>query len=701
MTKKEAENRIEKLRQEIDYHRYQYHVLDKETLSPAALDSLKMELFRLENEYPDLITPDSPTQRVAGEASTKFVKVTHREPMISLYDAFSREDMEAWQDRNRRFFGAPLSDDYYVEVKLDGLAVSLTYENGFLIQAATRGDGRVGEDVTLNVRTIESVPLKLRSLDLKEVTALGFDKEEAKKLQLIMSQHLEVRGEAIMTTKVFECLNREYQKDNKPLLANPRNAVAGSLRQLDPKVSAERALVFYAYDILLPGELRGSLIKTRAQADKLVNLLGFKTPVDNQAASGLGEVFEAYHKILKKRDKLPYLIDGTVVKFNDLSLWDKLGVVGKAPRYMMAFKFPAEQVTTKIISVSWQVGRTGVLTPVAHLEPVNVGGVLVARATLHNFDEIRRLDLMIGDTVVLERAGDVIPKVVQVLTNLRTGLETKIYPPKNCPRCHGLITKIEGEVALRCDNKKCFAKALRQIIHYVSREAVDVVGLGRKLVEQLLSAGLIEDVADLYTIKKEDLLAFPGFKDKKADNLVRSISERLEVSLPRFIFALGVRHIGIESAQTIALEVAKRTNHKTITPSALGNILENISEEDWGVMPDIGPVVAHSLFTYWHDQETKDLLQKLTDNNLRLSLENKSKTGSLIGQTFVFTGTLEALSRTQAKQLVQAQGGVVKDQLVKDTNYLVVGADPGSKLAQAEHLGITILDEASFLKLIS
>ncbi len=701
MTKKETENRIKKLRQEIDYHRYQYHVLDKETLSPAALDSLKMELFRLENEYPDLITPDSPTQRVAGEASTKFVKVTHREPMISLYDAFSREDMEAWQERNRRFFGAPLSDDYYVEVKLDGLAVSLTYENGFLIQAATRGDGKVGEDVTANVRTISSVPLKLRLIETQELKSLGFSADEAAQFQKIRTQRLEIRGEAIMTTKVFARLNREYAAANKPLLANPRNAVAGSLRQLDPKVTAARALVFYAYDLLLNDQERGVLIKTREQADKVANLLGFKTPADNQRAHGLAQVFQIYDQIAKKRARLPYLIDGTVVKFNDLRLWNQLGVVGKAPRYMMAFKFPAEQVTTKIIGVTWQVGRTGALTPVAQLEPVNVAGVMVARATLHNFDEIKRLDLRLGDTVVLERAGDVIPKVVQVLSNLRSGEETKIYPPKNCPRCHGPITQVSGEVALRCDNKKCFAKALRQTIHYTSREAVDIVGLGRKLVEQLLSTGLVEDVADLYTLKKPDLLTLPGFKDKKADNLLAATKQRLTVPLARFIFALGIRHIGIESASAIATEAAKKMTESKITPVALGGTLAKISEDAWSSIPDIGPIVARSLFDYWRDAETQQLLKKLTDNGVRLTLTTASTAGNLTGQIFVFTGTLDALSRSQAKESVQARGGVVKEQVVKGTDYLVVGADPGSKLAQATTLGVTILDETSFLKLIS
>ena len=695
MTKKEAALRLQKLRAEIDYHRYNYHVFDRETLSPAALDSLKMELFRLENEYPDLITPDSPTQRVAGQPSAKFKKVSHRQPMISLYDSFSREDMLAWEERNRRFFGQPLSQDYYVEVKLDGLAVSLRYEAGVLVQAATRGDGRIGEDVTANVRTIESVPLRLRDLEVADLKALGL-KEPAPSFK-----NLEVRGEAIMETKTFEKLNREYAAAGKPLLANPRNAVAGSLRQLDSQITASRHLVFYAYDLLLDGKERGEIIETRAQSDKLANLLGFKTPVDNKQCFGLPEVFSHYDKIFEKRERLPYQIDGTVVKFNDLKLWPKLGVVGKAPRYMMAYKFPAEQVTTRVTDVSWQVGRTGALTPVAHLDPVNVAGVIVSRATLHNFDEILRLDLKIGDTVVIERAGDVIPKVLQVLPNLRQGDEKEIYPPTSCPRCHGPIVREEGEVALRCVNNKCLARALHQVIHFASREAADIVGLGKKLSAQLLLAGLIEDISDIYTLEKPALLSLPGFKEKKADNLLAAIAARQELFLARFIYSLGIRHIGLESAATIAQVAAAEFSEAKITPAELQEKLKEVSFEKWNQLADIGPIVSQSLLDYWQDPETAVLMAKLTNHGLRLKLDQPTSAGPLQDKIFVLTGSLESLSRSEAKNLITGQGGVVKDSLVKNTDYLVVGADPGSKLEQAKKMGVTVLTEEEFLKLIT
>jgi DNA ligase (NAD+) len=695
MTKKEAALRLQKLRAEIDYHRHNYHVFDRETLSPAALDSLKMELFRLENEYPELITPDSPTQRVAGQPSAKFKKVSHRQPMISLYDSFTREDMLAWEDRNRRFFGQPLSQDYYVEVKLDGLAVSLRYEAGILVQAATRGDGRIGEDVTANVRTIESVPLRLRDLETTDLKSLGL-KEPAQSFK-----NLEVRGEAIMETKTFKKLNQEYAAAGKALLANPRNAVAGSLRQLDPKITASRRLVFYAYDLLLDGKERGEIIETRAQSDKLVNLLGFKTPADNKQCFGLSEVFTHYDKIFEKRERLPYQIDGTVVKFNDLNLWDKMGVVGKAPRYMMAYKFPAEQVTTRVTDVSWQVGRTGALTPVAHLEPVNVAGVIVSRATLHNFDEILRLDLKIGDTVVIERAGDVIPKVLQVLPKLRQGDEKEIYPPATCPRCHGPIVREDGEVALRCVNNKCLARALHQVIHFASREAADIVGLGKKLSAQLLLTGLIEDISDIYILEKPALLSLPGFKEKKADNLLAAIAARQELSLARFIYSLGIRHIGLESAATLAQVMAAEFSENKISPIELQEKLKKVSFEKWSQLADIGPIVSQALIDYWQDSETAVLMTKLSDRGLRLKLDQATTAGPLQDKVFVLTGSLESLSRSEAKNLITQQGGVVKDSLVKTTDYLVVGADPGSKLEQAKKIGVIVLTEEEFLKLIA
>jgi DNA ligase, NAD-dependent len=512
MTLLEAKNRIEKLKKEIDLHRYNYHVLDQETISPAALDSLKMELFRIENDYPELITPDSPTQRVAGEVNKSFKKVTHTRPMISLYDAFSENDMLEWENRNRRFLNKPLVDKYYCELKLDGLAVALSYKSGLLVTAATRGDGKVGEDVTNNVRTIASIPLRLREPSIKELINIGLSENNAKTfLGILQNGEIELRGESIMSNAVFNKLNKKYAKENRPLLANTRNAVAGSLRQLDSKVTAERELEFFAYDLLIEDYARGEIVKTRESADKLANLLGFKTVKQNRVCYGLKEVFDFYNMVGKKRESLPFIIDGTVVKFDDLKMWETLGVVGKAPRYMMAYKFSAEQATTKVIDVVWQVGRTGVLTPTAILEPVSVAGATISRSTLHNFDEIERLNLMIGDTVIIERAGDVIPKVVEVLTSLRDGSEHKIHAPHLCPRCEGEVERVAGEVAYRCVNKRCFAVTLRRLIHFVSKDAVDISGLGKKLVEQFISEGLIYDAGDIYSLKKSDLLSLERF----------------------------------------------------------------------------------------------------------------------------------------------------------------------------------------------
>lgn len=702
MTLAEAKIRAEKLKKEIDLHRYNYHVLDEETISPAALDSLKMELFRIENDYPELVTPDSPTQRVAGEVNERFKKVTHTRPMISLYDAFSENDMLEWENRNRRFLSKPLKPEYYCELKLDGLAVALHYENRLLVTAATRGDGKIGEDVTNNVRTIDSIPLRLREPSIEELLEIGLDKKQAQTfLDILNNGEIELRGEAIMSNDVFIKLNKKYHKEGRQELANTRNAVAGSLRQLDSKVTAERELEFFAYDLLIADYLRGEIVETRASADKLANLLGFKTVKQNRVCYTLKEVFDFYNFVAKKRESLPYIIDGTVVKFDDLKMWDTLGVVGKAPRYMMAYKFSAEQATTKIVDVIWQVGRTGALTPTAVLEPVSVAGATISRSTLHNFDEIERLDLMIGDTVIIERAGDVIPKVIQVLTSLRDGSEKKIHAPYVCPRCEQPVERVVGEVAYRCVNKKCFAMTLRQLIHFVSKDAVDMSGLGKKLVEQFITEGLIYDAADIYNLKKSDLLSLERFAEKKADNIIEAINTHKIIPLNRFIYALGIRHVGQESAQFLADKAATEINKSELKPSDLIYFFTKIDLEAWQELEDIGPVVAKSLYDYFRDEHSMHLFKKLDDLGVRVVLSEKVSGGILDGKTFVLTGTLDSLSRGEAKKKIMALGGKVKDSVIKDTDYVVVGTDPGSKLDQAQKLGVKILDENNFLKLIS
>lgn len=708
MTKQAAKNRIGKLRQEIDFHRYNYHVLDRETISPAALDSLKNELFKLENEYPDLITPDSPTQRVAGEPLAKFRKTTHSRPMISLFDAFSEEEMSAWEERNNNYLKKRFQPEYYCELKLDGLAINLRYEAGLLSEGATRGDGQQGEEVTGNIRTINSIPLRLRRPTDQELSALGFDAVAREEIgRLVGEGVIEIRGEAIMTKAILAELNRRYAKAGKALLANTRNGVAGSIRQLDPKVTAERKLDFYAYDLLFSGAKgrlyeRGELVTRRDQADKLANLLGFKTLSFNRVCPDLAAVFSFYKAVEGKRAALPFEIDGTVVKVNDLKMWDTLGIVGKAPRYMMAYKFSAEQATTRIIDIAWQVGRTGALTPTAIMEPVKVGGATIRRSTLHNFDEIRRLDLRLGDTVVIERSGDVIPKVISVLKNLRSGQEKRIKPPANCPMCGGKVIRVPGEVAYRCANQRCYAVNLRQVIHFVSKGAADLEGLGPKLIEQFMTSGLVKDAADLYYLRKEDLLSLERFAEKKADNVIGMIAARRALRLDRFIYGLGIRHVGEETAQLLArnLELPKK---KEIAINELEKAFRKWQLADLEKMPDIGPIVAKSIFAFWQDDNNRKLLDKFAAAGVALSAlasSDRSASGKLAGQSFVLTGSLKGLTREEAKDKIKTLGGLVKETVAKDTSYVIVGADPGSKYDKARKLGVKILAEAEFLELV-
>jgi DNA ligase (NAD+) len=707
MTKLEAKIRLDKLKAEIDIHRHNYHVLDRETISAAALDSLKNELFKLENEFPELITPDSPTQRVAGEPLSKFKKVVHSQPMISLFDAFTEDDMRAWEERNNNYLKRRLDAEYYCELKLDGLAINLKYENGLLVTGATRGDGKVGEDVTGNIRTINSIPLKLRVPSEKELVVADFSLSDAQKiLSLLAKGVIEIRGEAIMTKKVLTELNKKYLQEGRPELANPRNGVAGSIRQLNAKITAERKLEFHAYDLLLADYERGELVKTRAQADQLANLLGFKTLKQNKVVENLAEVFKFYAEIEKKRAALPFEIDGTVVKVNDLKMWNVLGIVGKAPRYMMAYKFSAEQATTRVNKVVWQVGRTGALTPTAVFEPVKVGGATISRSTLHNFDEIKRLDLRLGDTVIIERSGDVIPKVIMVLKNLRTGREKKIEAPRECPMCGGKVARTGEEVAYRCLNKKCYAVNLRQVIHFVSKGAADLEGLGPKLIEQFLTEGLIKNAADLYALQKSDLISLERFAEKKADNVIAMISSRRQLDLVRFIYGLGIRHVGEETAQLLAERITKQQTKLLKSENiSLTELIVNFQKfelEELENLEDVGPIVARSIYDFWHSEHNLELVRKFAENgvSLSLSVSSANKNTKLAGRSFVLTGTLESLTREQAKDKIKALGGKVKESIVNDLDYLVVGAEPGSKYAKAQKLGVKILAEKEFLKLL-
>ena len=702
ISRSEAKIRLDKLKAEINFHRYNYHVLDKETISAAALDSLKNELFKLENEYPDLITPDSPTQRVAGRPLTKFKKISHSRPMISLFDAFSAKDLKDWEERNRNYLKKDFSPEYYSELKLDGLAINLRYESGLLVQGATRGDGRSGEDVTANIRTINSIPLILMKPTNAALEKLGFKEKEIKNIQQLVAEGvIEIRGEAIMTQAVFQDLNKKYAASGRAVLANTRNGVAGSIRQLDPKITAERRLDFYAYDLLLADYERGEVVARRQQAEALSNLLGFKTLSFNKVCLGLDEVFSFYQTVEKKRAALPFEIDGVVVKLNDLKMWPVLGIVGKAPRYMMAYKFSAEQATTKVKEVVWQIGRTGVLTPTAIFEPVKVGGALISRSTLHNFDEIKRLDLRLGDTVIIERSGDVIPKVIQVLPKLRTGQEKRISPPKKCPRCGAAVGQVAAEVAYRCLNPQCYAVSLRQVMHFVSKGAADLEGLGGKLIAQFMDNGLIKEAADLYSLQKEDLLSLERFAEKKADNVIKMIASRRQIELSRFIYGLGIRHVGEETAALLAEQF--QASGRAATIPNLISYFQSLTKEDLENLNDVGPIVAASIHDFWRRAASLNLMEKFKSNGVTLITQQIPagvSSSRLLGKTLVLTGSLVSLTRRAAKDKIKRQGGHVKDNLTAAVDYLVVGAEPGSKYQEARERGIAILNEEEFLELI-
>jgi len=691
MNSKEAKSRISKLRKEIERHNYLYHVLDKPDITDAALDSLKNELQRLEMAFPDLITPDSPTQRVGGKALDKFTKVHHDSPMLSMFDSFSDQEMAEWQERLTKIIGSKAKLNYYGELKLDGLAMSLKYKDGSFEQGATRGDGKVGEDVTNNLKTIDSIPLKLRLPTDKELSELKLTKSVKEKIiKAVTDGRVEVRGEAIMTNKVFQELNKQYKKAGKALLANPRNAAAGSIRQLDSKITASRHLDFYAYDIATDFDL-----PTHELEHKLAKLLGFKILQQNKFCADLPAVLKLHLQLEKDRDSIGFECDGVVVVVNDLSLWDKLGVVGKGPRYMMAYKFSGQQATTILKDVVWQIGRTGILTPTAILEPVPLGGVVVGRSTLHNFDEINRLKLKIGDTVIVERAGDVIPKIVGNLPKLRTGKEKEIKAPAVCPICGSKVEKISGEVAFRCSNKNCYAVELRNLSHWSSKNAIDIEGLGPKIVELLVKEGLVRDSADFYLLTKDDLIGLPGFAEKAADNLVKALATKRHLPLAKLIYALGIRHVGEETAVILS----KKFQISNFKFEDFIEKIQKVSLADLQDLPDVGPVVAKSIYDWFHDANNLKLLKKLDSAKITIQKEANQNL-PLVGKKFVLTGTLSALGRNEAKDRLRALGGQIGESIGKDTDFLVVGENPGSKLAKARQLGVKILEEEGFLKLL-
>ena len=675
MTESATAERAAKLREAINRYRYEYHVLDKQTISDAALDALKDELAKLEAANPALVTPDSPTQRVGGPPRPEVTKVAHRDGrsrpsrMNSLADAFNSEDLVAWRERLENYLAARgrslAGKSFYCDLKMDGLALELVYERGQLIQAATRGDGLVGEEVTANVKTIEAIPLKL--------AGAGWP------------ARVVVRGEVFLTKGEFARINREQAERGEKAYANPRNVAAGSVRQLDPKITAGRSLDFFAYALV------DETVPTHAEEYRRLREWGIKTNPKGQVAADLPAVEKFYRAVEKLRPKLDYEIDGIVVSVNDNELVRAAGVVGKTPRAAVAYKFPAAETTTVVEKIIVQVGRTGALTPVATLRPVRVGGVTVKHATLHNADEIKRLGLKIGDTVVISRAGDVIPRVLRVLAELRTGREKNFKMPKHCPFDGSPI--VRDGVAYRCPNPACGARHRENLYHFVSRPAFNFDGLGPKIIDRLLDEGLITDAADLFQLETGELRTLERFGEKSAQNLVNEIQARRRVTLPRLIYALGILHVGEETARDLA--------------EHLGDLakIQTAPMEKLLAVPGVGEVVAKSVHDWFRRDANRQFLAKL----LKLVTVEKMPApptpaggggGKLAGQTFVLTGTLAALGRGEAKAKIRARGGATSETVSAKTNFVVAGENPGGKLAKAQALGVKILTEAEFLKML-
>ncbi|MEK7579595.1 MAG: NAD-dependent DNA ligase LigA [Patescibacteria group bacterium] len=669
MTKEEVRERIERLKKLISKYRYHRLVLDKPLISESAEDTLKKELFDLEEKYPDLVTSDSPTQRIGGKPLEKFKKFAHPKPMLSFNDAFSREDMEDWINRLERISKGATKEGFYGELKIDGLAIEMIYRNGIFETGSTRGDGLIGEDVTQNLKTIEDIPLKLSRIP--------------KKFEKVLSQELAVRGEVFMDEKDFERVNWELKEKNIKTYANPRNLAAGSVRQLNPRVTASRKLSSFAYSLVTDlGQ------KTHEEEHLILKALGFRVNPHNKFLKDLKEVQEFRDHWESRREKLSYEIDGIVVIVNDENIFEKLGTVGKSPRGSIAYKFSTREATTKVKDIIVSVGRTGTLTPIAILEPVQISGVMVSRATLHNEDEIKRLGIKLGDTVIVGRAGDVIPDVIKVLKELRTGKEKEFIMPSHCPVCGGKVVRIPGEAAHRCINKNCPAIKREALYHFVGKNSMDIEGVGPKIIDQLMDAGLIKDAAGLYSLKKEDLLNLPRFADKSAENAVNSIQKSKRPALDKFIFALGIRHIGEETA----FDLAKKFG-------SLDRLAE-ASLEEFNRIPNIGEVVAQSVFRWFKDKYNQKLLAKFKKAGIRPKELKVIKKPRLGGKIFVLTGGLETITRESAQSLIRELGGEVFSSISKNVDFVVAGEEPGSKYEKAKKLGIKIIDEKEFLSMI-
>jgi len=700
----QAKIRAKKLDQEINKLRYEYHVLDKPDATDEVYDSLMRELREIEEKYPDLKSADSPTQRIGGQPLDKFKKVRHLVRQWSFDDVFSLAELKKWEEKVLRMISKNPAEPHPIpplgkgreseggvkfccEIKIDGLKVILNYENGKFVQGATRGDGIIGEDVTENLKTIESIPLEIS----ERVSGVFV-------------------GECWLSKNELKRINGARRKRKEALFANSRNAAAGSIRQLDPKIAASRKLDTFVYDIdqfevrprIDGGRTSIKIPKTQAEELELLNNLGFHVNREYKLCKNIDEIQKFYEVWISKKDKQDYGIDGIVIKINSRQIQEALGYTGKSPRWGVAYKFPAEKVTTVVEDIKVQVGRTGALTPLAVLRPVLVAGSTVSRATLHNEDEIKRLGLKIGDTVVLHKAGDVIPEIVEVLKDLRTGKEKIFQMPKKCPMCGGPVERKAGEAATYCLNPKCYAIEIEKVIHFVSKKGFNIEGMGEKIVEQLMNEGIITNASEIFELEKGDLEPLERFAEKSSKNLIEAISASKKVSFEKFIFALGIRHVGEETAVLILKNLGKVTNLKI---KNLENIIENfkdISVNDWLKIKGIGEKSAESLSVWFRNKENLKLLNKMKNSGVMVIFPEKNETVKLklAGTTFVLTGELESFTRDEAKDIIRERGGDISGSVSKNTDYVLAGENPGSKYDKAKKLGIKIINEEEFKKLI-
>jgi DNA ligase (NAD+) len=670
-----SEEKIAELRREVDYHLYRYHVLDSPVISDAEYDELYQQLVTLELQNPELVTPDSPTQRAGAEPLDAFEKVTHPAPILSLSNAFNVEELCAWRTRiGRRLPDPDMALDYTAEPKLDGLSIVLTYRDGLFVQGGTRGNGEVGEDVTQNLRTVRSLPQRIPV-------------DPASKLA--PPPYLVVRGEVFFPLDRFEAFNAARTEAGESAYMNPRNAAAGSLRQLDSTITAARPLTLYCYDLIVWDGIEAP----DKQWDRLGYLreLGFPVPPDVAYCPDLAAVAEIYEEWIEKRNRINYEVDGVVVKIDDRPLADSLGVVGKDPRGAVAMKFPAQEKTTKLLGVQVNVGRTGILAPAASLEPVEIGGVIVRNATLHNYDEIERKDIRIGDTVIVKRAGDVIPYIIGPIVEVRDGSEVKMERPTHCPACGEPAVVIEGEVAIYCDNPSCPEQLVRRVEYFVSRGAMDIDNFGSQTAALLTELGMVHDIADIYTLDRDELLALEGFKEKKVDNLLSGIGASTTQPADRLLTALGIRFVGGVVAGLLLGEVGSI------------DALAEASQEQLEAIEGIGPQTAVSVNAWFASERNQQVVEKLRAAGLNFAVERSdvSETAdTLAGLTFVITGTLPTMSRPEAKAFIEASGGKVTGSVSGKTDYLLAGVKAGSKLTKAQSLGVKIVDEAGLKAMV-